>query len=100
MKIYIELWYKGNRVDAYEKLVHNTNPASKTIKLDITSHVQAAHKATISRLIKKITTASKLPRTCRVCGCTDTEACPGGCVWVTKDLCSCCVEVDKTKKGK
>jgi hypothetical protein len=29
---------------------------------------------------------------CRVCGCTDTDACPGGCAWVELDppLCSTC----------
>jgi len=30
-------------------------------------------------------------RTCRVCGCTDDHACPGGCYWVELDLCSACV---------
>ena len=32
-------------------------------------------------------------RRCRVCGCTDDRACPGGCHWVEEDLCSSCVEV-------
>lgn len=27
---------------------------------------------------------------CRVCGCTDQCACPGGCSWVEPDLCSAC----------
>lgn len=27
---------------------------------------------------------------CRECGCTDLEACPGGCWWVEPDLCSAC----------
>lgn len=27
---------------------------------------------------------------CRVCGCTDDNACPGGCSWVEPDLCSKC----------
>lgn len=31
-------------------------------------------------------------RVCRVCGCTWNNACPGGCYWVEKDLCSSCVE--------
>lgn len=31
-------------------------------------------------------------RTCRVCGCSDVRACPGGCTWVAADLCSACVE--------
>jgi len=25
-----------------------------------------------------------------VCGCTENEACPGGCYWVEFDLCSQC----------
>lgn len=29
-------------------------------------------------------------RICRYCGCTDEQACPGGCSWVTDDLCSAC----------
>ena len=28
--------------------------------------------------------------TCRVCGCTDDQACPGGCYWVEDGLCSQC----------
>jgi hypothetical protein len=31
-------------------------------------------------------------RSCRICGCTDDRACPGGCAWVAEDLCSACVE--------
>lgn len=31
-------------------------------------------------------------QTCRVCGCTDDKACPGGCYWVEDDLCSQCHE--------
>jgi len=30
------------------------------------------------------------PRMCAVCGCTDEEACEGGCRWVEDDLCSRC----------
>ncbi|EPB2977556.1 hypothetical protein ACRE39_002726 [Enterococcus faecalis] len=29
---------------------------------------------------------------CRVCGCTQFNACPGGCYWIEEDLCSQCVE--------
>lgn len=31
---------------------------------------------------------------CRVCGCTDDHACPGGCYWVEKDLCSACLGME------
>ena len=27
---------------------------------------------------------------CRICGCDDFHACPGGCSWVEPDLCSAC----------
>lgn len=27
---------------------------------------------------------------CRICGCTQENACPGGCYWVEPDLCSGC----------
>lgn len=30
-------------------------------------------------------------RQCRVCGCTEHNACEGGCWWVEHDLCSACV---------
>ncbi|HWS43317.1 MAG TPA: hypothetical protein VN421_09570 [Pseudoflavonifractor sp.] len=31
-------------------------------------------------------------RKCRICGCTQDNACPGGCYWVAPDLCSACVQ--------
>lgn len=31
---------------------------------------------------------------CRVCGCTDDRACPGGCYWVETDLCSACAGME------
>lgn len=33
---------------------------------------------------------------CRVCGCTQDNACPGGCYWVEPDLCSKCAEHSST----
>lgn len=35
-------------------------------------------------------------RKCKICGCTDDVACPGGCRWIEIDLCSKCAE----KKSK
>lgn len=34
-------------------------------------------------------------RACRYCGCTDDRACPGGCFWVTGDVCSADACVDQ-----
>jgi len=33
-----------------------------------------------------------LDRACRVCGCTNLRACPGGCYWVSLNLCSACAK--------
>ncbi len=32
-------------------------------------------------------------RRCRVCGCTDDYACPGGCYWIEENLCSACAGI-------
>ncbi len=32
-------------------------------------------------------------RRCRKCSCTDDHPCPGGCYWVSPDLCSNCNEI-------
>jgi len=32
-------------------------------------------------------------RVCRVCGCSEYNACEGGCFWVEKDLCSECAGI-------
>lgn len=42
----------------------------------------------ISRVVERLVLAEPVP-TCRVCGCTDEEACwPYSCWWVEPDLCS------------
>ena len=35
---------------------------------------------------------------CKHCGCTDTQACEGGCWWVAPDVCSTCEPADKMLK--
>jgi hypothetical protein len=37
-------------------------------------------------------------RHCRGCGCTDDQACPGGCSWVEDDLCSACAPRPRRKQ--
>lgn len=39
--------------------------------------------------------------TCRVCGCSDLDACDGGCSWVALDLCSACIDAPaRSRKSK
>lgn len=46
-----------------------------------------------------MTTRFKFPKpgTCRVCGCIEQRACPGGCWWTDKDktLCSACAGTER-----
>lgn len=39
----------------------------------------------------------QLEPVCRVCGCTQNNACPGGCSWIEPDLCSACADGRKEK---
>ncbi|QAT49139.1 hypothetical protein EQM14_04760 [Caproiciproducens sp. NJN-50] len=36
---------------------------------------------------------------CRICGCTQDNACPGGCWWIKEDLCSSCYEKLKSQSA-
>jgi len=38
-------------------------------------------------------------KACRVCGCTQERACPGGCYWVEDDLCSACVASEPPERS-
>lgn len=38
-------------------------------------------------------------RACKHCGCTEFNACPGGCAWVSADECSEC-RPDKISMGR
>lgn len=68
-----EIW-----VTMLQKIVHA--PTSIHIDGAIIGHMPALEKALDAQ------------RRCRVCGCTDGNACPGGCYWVEKDLCSECAQ--------
>ena len=40
---------------------------------------------------------------CRVCGCTEEQACSGGCFWIEKDgdnsICSACVNPEVAEEA-
>jgi hypothetical protein len=36
---------------------------------------------------------------CRVCGCTQSQACAGGCIWAEPNLCSRCVVIPREQGG-
>jgi len=40
---------------------------------------------------------ARLEQKCRVCGCTELDACPGGCSWAEENLCGRCSTIIATK---
>lgn len=44
------------------------------------------------RKSRSVGKSEAMARACRVCGCTDCQACEGGCWWVAADLCSSCAD--------
>lgn len=43
-------------------------------------------------LLKRLEINVEVGDVCRVCGCTDDNACEGGCYWVEENLCSACAD--------
>ena len=39
-------------------------------------------------------------RICRICGCTEDNACEGGCSWVEEDLCSSCADKKEPEESE
>ena len=58
----------------------------------------------IPALLRQIDNALEISMKCKYCGCTDDNACEGGCSWVAKDVCSKCaaklVRVIKNAQGQ
>lgn len=81
-EVVVEVPCATDRIDPWSHcLVHHTGPGSLTLLLN-DHHRQGHPDATPVRA-------------CRVCGCTDDDACPRGCHWVPDphnlgDICSAC----------
>jgi hypothetical protein len=52
-------------------------------------HNDSIYNITTTAIFDEYKTKEQIVK-CRVCGCTDNKACPGGCYWVENDLCSQC----------
>jgi len=56
-------------------------------------HVRIVLASALSAGVERLQPAGELlaaVRQCRICGCTDAEACPGGCSWAQPEICSTC----------
>lgn len=43
-------------------------------------------------LARQLRIYAGLETACRLCGCSESKACRGGCYWIEPGLCSACVE--------
>ena len=82
-KDFRDFWKDGTRPEEIwmfmlQKVVHA--PTRAHMDMSIIGHMPALEKALDAQ------------RRCRVCGCTDDNACPGGCYWMEDDLCSECAK--------
>ena len=79
------------RADQLRLIEADAQPASFTTIVAL-RHVFRFDLAVLARLAEiQLGAPLPAPRLCRICGCSDNDACPGVCGWTTPDLCSSCV---------
>lgn len=72
---------------------------TKSMASETKAEVPANLAGSVTPELPLLARDNKQGRKCRVCGCTEQNACEGGCSWVEEDLCSSCKEKDKKKPG-
>lgn len=60
---------------------------------------EESEKALTMQLYNAFIEQAKKEAVCRVCGCTEGNACGDGCYWVESDLCSSCADMELEEPG-
>jgi hypothetical protein len=110
---------ENNVIVSTARLLNEAMMNSKTaekVLLRFVRGVMQGHQSWGAYCLGRATVAAmEEKRTCRVCGCTETDAClmpelsslvtasgsvlgHGTCSWVEEDLCSACVQLDRQLK--
>lgn len=76
-----------NGVNLYAAVPAGQEPVTPSL---MRSALATALVAGAEHLVPEQSAWVKLNRQCRICGCTDDEACPGGCSWSQPEICSTC----------
>ena len=76
--------------------VKNGNTAAIVCKTDVSPTEIDERVEKYMRTIEEVVRPQEKQQ-CRVCGCTEDRACPGGCSWVEKDLCSACTDTEEAQ---
>jgi hypothetical protein len=61
------------------------------------------HSALVAYRLEGIKDELRTTRTCRFCGCSEVFACPGGCGWLKRDVCTRCgprYEAEKERRAR
>jgi len=64
---------------------------------DTAQDILLAEDMEAAEYARQLRIAAGLETACRACGCSDSLACPGGCVWAEPDLCSRCALKGSTR---
>ena len=67
------------------KLGEKVNAAVETKKIEVVDHADEP-------VVEADFEEKEVEQKCRICGCTQSNACEGGCYWVEDDLCNKCAE--------
>jgi hypothetical protein len=65
---------------------------NEQLAFDLKQELRQLETTAATALFRELDKSLFDERKCRVCGCTDSHACPSGCYWVEEDLCSACAE--------
>jgi hypothetical protein len=76
-----------NGVNLYAAVPAGQEPVTPSLMRSV---LATALMAGAEHLVPEPSAWVKLNRQCRICGCTDDEACPGGCSWSQPEICSTC----------
>lgn len=86
---------RGDHPGIYRLTLRGCRPEMTVIvALGITQSVLAAH------YMKVPTKTARETRTCRFCGCSELVACPGGCSWLTRNVCTRCADLYEAEKER
>ena len=87
------------KISAGYEALERFDPLGREMKPDIARRCKLVTKA-IQKTLDSLPAPSDAERACRVCGCTESTPCDGGCSWVEYDLCSACAATSAAFKSK